>query len=160
MRNDKCSFLSTLLKLTTIFKFLSNTLHVFALYRYGRRNPLVLAVIIQACAGLGAAFSPWFTGFLVMRFLAALATGGTMITSFVLVMEIVGKNNLVYTFIATILEYIKQKKIKWFLLGFVPNTFSFLNRHFCSKATENRYRKSLNSKIISIFRPFLHFMEC
>ncbi|XP_074038898.1 organic cation transporter protein isoform X2 [Leptinotarsa decemlineata] len=58
--------------------------------RFGRRNPLVCAVIIQGMCGLSAAFSPWFSLFLVMRFLAALATGGTMITSFVLIMEIVG----------------------------------------------------------------------
>ncbi|CAH1971044.1 unnamed protein product [Acanthoscelides obtectus] len=58
--------------------------------RFGRRNPLVLAVVLQAGSGMAAAFSPWFFGFLVMRFLSALATGGTMITSFVLVMEIVG----------------------------------------------------------------------
>ncbi|XP_018565831.1 organic cation transporter protein isoform X2 [Anoplophora glabripennis] len=58
--------------------------------RFGRRNPLVLAVILQAVSGLAAAFSPWFTLFLIMRFLAALATGGTMVTSFVLVMELVG----------------------------------------------------------------------
>ncbi|CAG9822546.1 unnamed protein product [Phaedon cochleariae] len=58
--------------------------------RFGRRNPLVLAVVIQAASGLAAALSPWFSLFLVMRFLAALATGGTMVTSFVLIMEILG----------------------------------------------------------------------
>lgn len=41
-------------------------------------------------AGLAAAFSPWFVLFLVFRFLAALATGGTMVMSFVLVMELIG----------------------------------------------------------------------
>lgn len=52
---------------------------------------MVLAVVLQAVSGLAAAFSPWFPLFLIMRFLAALATGGTMVTSFVLVMELVGK---------------------------------------------------------------------
>ncbi|XP_063902776.1 organic cation transporter protein-like [Zophobas morio] len=58
--------------------------------RYGRRDPLIAAVILQVLSGTGAALSPWFFMFLVMRFLAALATGGTMVISFVLIMEIVG----------------------------------------------------------------------
>ncbi|CAG9859357.1 unnamed protein product [Phyllotreta striolata] len=58
--------------------------------KYGRKNPLVLAVTLQGLSGLGAAFSPWFSLFMVMKFLSAVATGGTMITSFVLIMEIVG----------------------------------------------------------------------
>ncbi|KAJ8984883.1 hypothetical protein NQ317_002723 [Molorchus minor] len=56
----------------------------------GGEIPLVIAVALQAISGLAAAVSPWFWLFLIMRFLAALATGGTMVTSFVLVMEIVG----------------------------------------------------------------------
>lgn len=58
--------------------------------KLGRKLPLVLAVTLQGFAGLGAAFSPWFPLFLVMKFLSAIATGGTMITSFVFVMEIIG----------------------------------------------------------------------
>lgn len=81
-------------------KLLNEKIDIFC--RYGRRNPLVLAVILQACAGLGAAFTPWLMGFMVMRFLAALATGGTMITSFVLVMEIVG-NKFFLCFIMSII---------------------------------------------------------
>lgn len=49
------------------------------------------AVIIQVVTGTAAGFSPWFWLFLIMRFLSAAATGGTMVTSFVLVMELVGK---------------------------------------------------------------------
>lgn len=58
--------------------------------KLGRRNPLILAVFLQVSCGVGAAVSPWFPLFLILRFIAALATGGTMIMSFVLVMEIVG----------------------------------------------------------------------
>lgn len=59
--------------------------------RFGRRGPLVWAVTIQVVTGTAAGFSPWFWLFLIMRFLSAAATGGTMVTSFVLVMELVGK---------------------------------------------------------------------
>ncbi|XP_060523851.1 organic cation transporter protein-like isoform X2 [Cylas formicarius] len=58
--------------------------------KYGRKNPLLWAVVLQVTSGTIAAFSPWFLLFLLMRFLAALATGGTMVTSFVLTMELVG----------------------------------------------------------------------
>uniref|UniRef100_A0A6P7GC20 Solute carrier family 22 member 3-like n=1 Tax=Diabrotica virgifera virgifera TaxID=50390 RepID=A0A6P7GC20_DIAVI len=58
--------------------------------RFGRKLPLVLAVALQGLSGLGAAFSPWFTLFIILKFLSAVATGGTMITSFVLIMEIIG----------------------------------------------------------------------
>ncbi|XP_065082873.1 organic cation transporter protein isoform X2 [Ochlerotatus camptorhynchus] len=58
--------------------------------KYGRRPPLVIAVIIQLISGVGTAFIPWFWGFVVLRFITAVATGGTMVTSFVLVMEIIG----------------------------------------------------------------------
>ncbi|KAF2881386.1 hypothetical protein ILUMI_24784 [Ignelater luminosus] len=58
--------------------------------KFGRRIPLVIAVVIQVVSGTAAAFSPWFWLFLVLRFICASATGGTMVTSFVLVMELIG----------------------------------------------------------------------
>lgn len=58
--------------------------------KFGRKLPLVGAVVLQAVSGTIAGFSPWFSLFLIMRFLAALATGGTMVTSFVLTMELIG----------------------------------------------------------------------
>ncbi|XP_062716935.1 organic cation transporter protein isoform X1 [Aedes albopictus] len=58
--------------------------------KFGRRPPLVIAVIIQLISGVAAAYIPWFWGFVVLRFITAVATGGTMVTSFVLVMEIIG----------------------------------------------------------------------
>lgn len=58
--------------------------------RFGRKNPLVWAVILQFLSGVAAAFMPWLPLVLLMRFLSAMATGGTMVTSFVLVMELIG----------------------------------------------------------------------
>lgn len=58
--------------------------------KFGRRYPLMVEVLLQGTAGLLAAFSPWFWFFNLMRFLASFATGGSMITSFVLLMEIIG----------------------------------------------------------------------
>ncbi|XP_074038896.1 organic cation transporter protein-like isoform X3 [Leptinotarsa decemlineata] len=57
---------------------------------FGRKMPLIFEVLLQATTGLLTAFVPWFWAFMILRFLAAAATGGTMITSFVLIMEIVG----------------------------------------------------------------------
>jgi chromosome transmission fidelity protein 4 len=50
----------------------------------GRKLPLIVAIGLQAIAGALSAFSPWFGGFLLARFVMAVATGGTMIISFVL----------------------------------------------------------------------------
>ncbi|XP_031621351.1 organic cation transporter protein isoform X2 [Contarinia nasturtii] len=58
--------------------------------KFGRRGPLVIAVFIQLISGIATAFVPWFWLFCVLRFVTAFATGGTMVTSFVLVMELVG----------------------------------------------------------------------
>ncbi|XP_058823488.1 organic cation transporter protein isoform X2 [Topomyia yanbarensis] len=58
--------------------------------KFGRRPPLVIAVIIQLVSGVATAYIPWFWGFVVLRFITAVATGGTMVTSFVLIMEIIG----------------------------------------------------------------------
>ncbi|XP_067000200.2 organic cation transporter protein [Anabrus simplex] len=69
---------------------LGNVLFGIAADRIGRKTPLVASVVLQLFAGIGVALVPWFPGFLVLRFLLALATGGTMITSFVICMEILG----------------------------------------------------------------------
>lgn len=53
---------------------------VFYFIRYGRRIPLVAAVLIQLAAGVAAAFIPWFWLYCVARFVLAFATGGTMVT--------------------------------------------------------------------------------
>jgi MFS family permease len=57
---------------------------------FGRRIPLTIAVIMQLVFGVASSFAPNYWIFCVFRFLTAAATGGTMVTSFVLVMEIIG----------------------------------------------------------------------
>lgn len=58
--------------------------------KYGRRSPLVTSVVIQLIAGVATSFAPWFWLFCVWRFVTAVATGGSLVVSFVLVMELVG----------------------------------------------------------------------
>lgn len=59
--------------------------------KFGRRSPLVAAVFIQLASGVATAFAPWFWLFCVLRFILALATAGTLVVSFVLLMELVGE---------------------------------------------------------------------
>ncbi|XP_044576836.1 organic cation transporter protein-like [Cotesia glomerata] len=58
--------------------------------KIGRKKPLMIAVIFQAITGIITAFMPIFELFLLFKFISAIATGGTMLISFVIVMEIVG----------------------------------------------------------------------
>ncbi|XP_015609722.1 organic cation transporter protein-like [Cephus cinctus] len=58
--------------------------------RIGRKIPLMIAIILQVLTGILSAFVPWFELFLVLKFISAVATGGTMLVSFVLLMEIIG----------------------------------------------------------------------
>ncbi|XP_018329064.1 organic cation transporter protein isoform X2 [Agrilus planipennis] len=58
--------------------------------KWGRKAPLVWAVVIQVASGTLCALAPWFWLFLLLRLICATATGGTMITSFVIVMEVIG----------------------------------------------------------------------
>ncbi|XP_046625512.1 organic cation transporter protein-like isoform X2 [Neodiprion virginianus] len=58
--------------------------------RYGRKKPLVGSVVLQLVAGIGCAVVPWFPALLFLKPLSAFATGGTMVTSYVICMEIVG----------------------------------------------------------------------
>lgn len=58
--------------------------------KFGRRSPLVFGTIIQLIFGVATAFVPWFWLFCAMRFVTGIATGGTMIVSFVLIMELIG----------------------------------------------------------------------
>lgn len=59
-----------------------NSLNFFP--RIGRKVPLMIAVVLQSATGLLSAFVPWYELFLVLKFVAALATGGTMLISFVI----------------------------------------------------------------------------
>ncbi|XP_046384743.1 organic cation transporter protein-like [Ischnura elegans] len=58
--------------------------------KFGRKIPLLASIALQTTAGIAAACIQSFEGFLVLRFLIAFATGGMMMTSFVICMEIVG----------------------------------------------------------------------
>lgn len=50
------------------------------LCRYGRRIPLVAAVFLQLISGVATSFTPWFWLFCLLRFVTAVATGGSMTT--------------------------------------------------------------------------------
>ncbi|XP_046670812.1 LOW QUALITY PROTEIN: organic cation transporter protein-like [Homalodisca vitripennis] len=55
---------------------------------FGRKLPLVVSGVLQMLTGCCASFAPWFSAFLVLRFLQAVATGGAMTIGFVMCMEI------------------------------------------------------------------------
>ncbi|CAH0586909.1 unnamed protein product [Chrysodeixis includens] len=58
--------------------------------RFGRRNPFLAAVFLQLISGVTTAYSVNWYMFTTLRFFLAVATGGTMVTSFVLTMELIG----------------------------------------------------------------------
>lgn len=49
--------------------------------KVGRRMPLVVAVILQLLSGVATSFSPNYWVFVVLRFISAVATGGTLVVS-------------------------------------------------------------------------------
>lgn len=49
-----------------------------------------MAVVIQVAAGIGAAYMPDYWSFTFLRFLVGASVGGTMVTTFVILMEFVG----------------------------------------------------------------------
>lgn len=69
---------------------LGNIIFGIAADRYGRKKILINCITIQTVGALVSAWSPWFEGFLAARFILAIANGGTVITSFVMCMEVVG----------------------------------------------------------------------
>ncbi|KAL0276166.1 UNVERIFIED_CONTAM: hypothetical protein PYX00_003790 [Menopon gallinae] len=78
----------------TIFMFgvlLGSALFGMAADKFGRKIPLMISVILQAATGIATAYVPVFTGFLALRFFDALATGGQMVVSFVICMEMIGQ---------------------------------------------------------------------
>ncbi|GBP82663.1 Organic cation transporter protein [Eumeta japonica] len=58
--------------------------------RFGRRTPFLGAVLIQLVSGVATAYSVNWYMFTIMRFILAVVTGGTMVTSFVIIMELIG----------------------------------------------------------------------
>ncbi|KAH8354895.1 hypothetical protein KR093_000637 [Drosophila rubida] len=58
--------------------------------RFGRRPAFLSCCYMQLICGLIVCLSPYYWFYVITRFLTAFATGGTMCTSFVLIMEIIG----------------------------------------------------------------------
>ncbi|KAI8421826.1 hypothetical protein MSG28_009775 [Choristoneura fumiferana] len=81
------SFTQTLFQLGTL---LGSVLFGMASDRFGRKSPLLVAVVIQVTMGIAAAFVPGFWTFTFLRLLVGMSVGGTMVTGFVIVMEFVG----------------------------------------------------------------------
>ncbi|CAB3254859.1 unnamed protein product [Arctia plantaginis] len=57
--------------------------------KYGRRTPLLIAIVIEGVGGLLASVIPWFWVFLINWFILAMANGGISLIAFVLCMEVV-----------------------------------------------------------------------
>jgi putative MFS transporter len=55
--------------------------------RIGRRPVLMIAVIIDACAGVASAFAPEFTWLLFLRFLTGIGVGGTLPLDYTMMAE-------------------------------------------------------------------------
>ncbi|XP_047990625.1 organic cation transporter-like protein [Leguminivora glycinivorella] len=81
------SFTQTLFQLGTL---LGSVLFGMASDRFGRKYPLLVAIVIQVTMGIAAAFVPGYWEFTFLRFLVGMSVGGTMVTGFVIVMEFVG----------------------------------------------------------------------
>lgn len=58
--------------------------------KLGRKPILSISIFLQTMFGLISAVIPWYYGFVTSQFFLAFANGGTMVTSFVICMEIVG----------------------------------------------------------------------
>ncbi|XP_026748938.2 organic cation transporter protein-like [Galleria mellonella] len=81
------SFAQTLFQLGTL---IGSVLFGMAGDRFGRRIPLLVAVVLQVTMGIAAAFMPEYWSFTLVRFLIGASVGGTMVIGFVVVMEFVG----------------------------------------------------------------------
>ncbi|XP_059057476.1 organic cation transporter-like protein isoform X2 [Achroia grisella] len=81
------SFTQTLFQLGTL---VGSIVFGMASDRFGRRTPLLVAVVLQVTMGIGAAFMPEYWTFTLVRFLIGASVGGTMVVGFVVVMEYVG----------------------------------------------------------------------
>ncbi|KAH1012958.1 organic cation transporter protein [Dendroctonus ponderosae] len=58
--------------------------------KHGRKNILMVCLLLQSVLGIFASITPYFPLFVFIRFCLALANGGTMVISFVMCMEVVG----------------------------------------------------------------------
>ncbi|KAK5650955.1 hypothetical protein RI129_001984 [Pyrocoelia pectoralis] len=57
--------------------------------RFGRRKTLLISIFLQTIFGALSTISPWYTLFLILRFILAVVASGVMVTSFVICVEIV-----------------------------------------------------------------------
>ncbi|XP_034835712.1 organic cation transporter-like protein [Maniola hyperantus] len=67
---------------SVVFGFLSD--------RYGRKNTFLASIIAVILIGFAASFAPDYITFTILRFLLGVAASGTMVISFVIIMETVG----------------------------------------------------------------------
>lgn len=76
--------------------------------RIGRKVPLMIAVVLQSILGILSTLMPNYTLFLVFTILSSIATGGTMLISFVISMLILNSNYFSYIFFFFFLAYINS----------------------------------------------------
>lgn len=73
--------------------FMAGTLLGFIIFgasadKYGRKIPLSLAIIIQGITCFISSFSPWFSIFIIVRFILSIANGGIAVISLVMCIEV------------------------------------------------------------------------
>lgn len=56
----------------------------------------MISVVLQLVSGIGCAIVPWFQALLLMKLLSAMATGGTMVTSFVICESMMNYDELIF----------------------------------------------------------------
>lgn len=83
-------FTQTLFQLGVL---LGSVLFGMASDRFGRKRPLIVAVVIQVFGGIGAAYITHYWGFTIVRFFVGASVGGTMVVGFVIMMEFVGNKH-------------------------------------------------------------------
>ncbi|KAK0169034.1 hypothetical protein PV327_002783 [Microctonus hyperodae] len=84
-------YLASLIQTLTMLALLTGNMTFGVLAdKIGRKIPLMIAVIVQTVAGVLSTFMPSYPLFIVLKFIADVATGGTMLVSFVIIMEIIG----------------------------------------------------------------------
>ncbi|XP_068617249.1 organic cation transporter protein-like [Battus philenor] len=58
--------------------------------KYGRKIPTIFAMVLQMVTSISAAYAPNYWIFTIIRILIGIAVGGSMVTTFVLLMEFIG----------------------------------------------------------------------
>ncbi|XP_053604362.1 organic cation transporter-like protein [Plodia interpunctella] len=86
MRRWMASFSQTLFQLGVL---IGSPLFGMAADRFGRKNPLLGAVVLQVSMGIVTAVVHEFWPFVFIRFLVGMSVGGTMVIGFVICMEFV-----------------------------------------------------------------------